>query len=423
MFVNSRINQKGKIINDPVYGFVNIPSNFIFSFIEHPYFQRLRRIKQLGLTYYIYPGAVHTRFQHSIGAAHLMQTALQVLDSKGHEITDSEKEAAITAILLHDLGHGPFSHTLEFSFIDGGSHESISLNYMNALNKLFDGQLAKSIAIFTGQYPKRFLHKLVSSQLDMDRLDYLVRDSFYTGVSEGIIGSERIIKMLNVINDQLVVEAKGIYSIEKFLIARRLMYWQVYFHKTVVAADQMLSKILFRARTLVRHNVDLFTTPALNFFLKEHITLHDLESDVASGHYDLLELFSKIDDYDIMCSIKNWTSHSDKVISFLSERLVNRKLFRIIIQNQPFEQSYIDEKKRMAKKLFGFDKEEVENIVFSDYISNNAYSVKNDNINILYKTGAIADIAVASDVSNVSSLAKTVKKYFICYPKECEKNK
>ena len=399
---------KRKIINDPVYGFINIPSEIVYDVIEHRYFQRLRRIKQLGLTDYVYPGAVHTRFQHTLGAVHLMNSAINVLRSKDIEITDKEEDAVSLAILLHDIGHAPFSHTLEKVITEEYGHEELSLLYMKALNKEFNGKLELAIKIFKNQYNKKFLHQLVSSQLDVDRLDYLRRDSFYTGVSEGVIGSDRIIKMLNVVDDQLVVEAKGIYSIEKFLIARWLMYWQVYLHKTVVSTEQLLLKIFKRVKYLIHHNKEIFLTKEFDFFFKNN----------TKNTTDILENFSVIDDNDIIGLIKNWSDSKDKALSMLSKRLLNRHLFKIEIQNSPFDSQKIDDLKRKASKSLKLSKDEIEYFVFTDHISKKAYSAFDEKIQILYKDGTLIDIADASDMLNTSVLSKTVRKYFLCYPKE-----
>ena len=405
--------KKNKILNDPVYGFVNLSSGISFDIIEHPYFQRLRRIRQLGLTYLVYPGAIHNRFQHAIGAAHLMQNAIEVIRSKGHEITDEEAEAVMIAILLHDIGHGPFSHALENSIVHDITHEDISLIIMSELNQQFNGALSLAIKIFQDTYHKRFLHQLVSSQLDMDRLDYLQRDSFFTGVSEGVIGSERIIKMLDVVNDNLVVEAKGIYSIENYLIARRLMYWQVYLHKTVLSSEQLLVKILKRAKQLALKGNILFATPALSYFLYNKVTKESFLSKPNSIHY-----FAKLDDYDILASIKAWADHDDFILSDLCNRLTNRNLFRIELQEKPFDKEKINTLKSKVIAEFKIPAKDAEFFVFSDSIINSAYSSKDENINILYNTGKLTDIALASDMLNTSVLSKKVKKYFLCYPKQ-----
>lgn len=407
------IGNKRKIVNDPVYGFIKIPFDIVHDLMEHPYFQRLRRIKQLGLTHIVYPGAMHTRFQHALGAMHLMSSAVATLQSKGHDITEAESEAVHIAILLHDIGHGPFSHVLENTLLEV-DHEDISQLMMNELNNQFDGALNMAIQIFENSYPKKFLHQLVSSQLDMDRLDYLKRDSFFTGVSEGVIGSDRIIKMLNIHNDALVIESKGIYSIEKFLVARRLMYWQVYLHKTALAAEQMLINILSRARELTADGHKLFAPPQLLFFMNQKPTLEDFEKQS-----DLLNNFSLLDDDDIVCSIKAWMSNPDKILSTLSHDFMNRKLLRTSFSNTPFDPSIIkDMKLKVAKQLQLSTLEEADYFIISKHISNNAYSTKDDRINILYSNGEIKDIATASDMLNISVLGKTVKKHYICVPKD-----
>ena len=402
---------KKKIINDPVYGFINIPNEIIFDIIEHPYFQRLRRIKQLGLTFLVYPGAIHSRFQHALGTTHLMSTAINVLRSKNKNITDEEAEAVLIAILLHDIGHGPFSHALEKHIINV-DHERLSLLFMENLNSIFNGRLSLAIKIFSNNYYKKFLHQLVSSQLDMDRLDYLKRDSFFSGVTEGVISYDRIIKMLDVVDDKLVIEEKGIYSIEKFLIARRLMYWQVYMHKTVVSAELLLSKILKRAKELADDNVDLFATPALKFFLYNKINTDLLNS------YKAFNFFSQLDDNDVMSSIKTWTNHEDTTLRKLSENLINRHLYKIIIQNKPIDHNIINNLKNNVKQNYNISEEELNYFVFTGELTNNAYSAVDDRINILSKTGKLNDISEASDMLNLSVLSKTVKKHYLCFPKE-----
>lgn len=403
---------KLKIINDPVYGFIKIPFNIIFDLIEHPLFQRLRRIRQLGLTHFVYPGANHTRFQHAVGTMHLMGQAIESIRSKGHAITESEARAVTIAILLHDIGHGPFSHSLENSLIKDTSHEAISVMYMKQLNEIFQGQIGLAIEIFENRYQKQFLHQLVSSQLDMDRLDYLKRDSFFTGVTEGVIGSDRIIKMLNVVNDRLVVDEKGIYSIEKFLIARRLMYWQVYLHRTVVSSEQILLMMLKRAQVLVAGGETLFATPALAFFLddKPGKFLED-------NRTTFLEQFAVLDDYDILASAKVWCTHADRVLSILSKGLVNRSLFSVELDNSPFETDRVESLRNRVIGHLSVTPEEAEYLVVSDSVSNYAYSDMDDRISILDKHGNIRDIADASDMLNISVLSKTVRKYFLCYPK------
>ena len=404
---------KRKIINDPVYGFINIPSDIIFDLLQHPYFQRLRRIKQLGLTHFVYPGALHTRFQHAIGALYLMTKAIDVLKSKGHYISDEENEAVCIAILLHDIGHGPFSHALEHSIIKGVSHEEISISIIRELNIIFNGKLDLALKIFQDKYQRKFLHQLVSGQLDMDRLDYLRRDSFFTGVSEGVVGSDRIIKMLNIVNDELVIEAKGIYSVEKFLIARRFMYWQVYLHKTVLSAENMLIKTLKRANELANKGIELFATPSLHFFLYNEITDFDTVFDGKS----ILELFTSLDDDDIMVSIKEWAKQPDKVLSHLSKSIINRELFRIEIQDKKFNKNRIEELKVKAAGIFNIKAKELEYFVFSDSVSNFAYTLEDTQINILKNNGDLVELSKASDILNIKMLSKKAKKYFLIYPK------
>ena len=404
-----------KIINDPIYGFIRIPHGIIFELIEHPYFQRLRRITQLGLSYLVYPGAYHTRFQHAIGATHLMSKAVQQLRSKGHEITKDEDEAVSIAILLHDIGHGAFSHALEHSIAHEISHENLSLLFMEKLNDEFNGKLTMAIQIFKNEYPKRFLHQLVSSQLDMDRMDYLKRDSFYSGVQEGVIGSDRIIHMLDVVDDQLVVESKGIYSIEKFLIARRLMYWQVYLHKTVISAENMLIKVLRRARELSQSGNKLFGSSALKLFLNNNFTLNNFKEND-----DIFQAFTRLDDQDVLAAIKEWKFHEDKVLATLSNKIIQRKLLNIEVTDEAVSEARLLEMKNRVASYYDIDITQTEYLAFHDSISNNAYSANKSNINILYKDGSLKDIADASDQLNISALSKPVKKYFFCYPKECK---
>ncbi|MBS1647252.1 MAG: HD domain-containing protein [Bacteroidetes bacterium] len=403
---------KRKIINDPIYGFVTLPDDFIYELINHPYFQRLRRIKQLGLTNLVYPGALHTRFHHAIGAMHLMTEALKVLQAKQIDITPEEAQAVTIAILLHDIGHGPFSHALEYAIVQGVNHEDISALLMQELNKQYQGKLSLAIKIFNNQYKKKFLHQLVSSQLDMDRLDYLRRDSFFTGVSEGIISSDRIIKMLHVKNDELVIEEKGIYSIEKFIIARRLMYWQVYLHKTVVAAENMLVNILIRAKELASKKTPLFATPALSIFLQNNFSKDDFIENP-----ELLKSFALLDDYDIFTSVKVWAQHPDIILATLCANLVNRKLFRIELRREKSELSSKKEWITACAKQYKISEKEAAFFVVQGQIENSAYKTNNLKINILMNNGKIIDIAEAGDQLNVEVLSKTVKKYFICYPK------
>lgn len=413
------LSNKRKIINDPVHGFISIGFDLIYDLIQHPYFQRLRRIKQLGLTSLVYPGATHSRFQHAIGALHLTTLAIVVLRTKGHEITDEEAEAVQSAVLLHDIGHGPFSHALETSLIENIRHEDISLVLMNALNREFGGKLQMAIDIFNDNYHKKFLHQLVAGQLDMDRLDYLKRDSFFTGVTEGIVGSDRIIKMLNVVEDQLVVESKGIYSIEKFLIARRLMYWQVYFHKTVVAAEHLLVNMLKRAGQLTAEGNKIWATEPLAFFLNNRVTLKDFERAVEKDNYiEAVEQFTNLDDDDIYASAKSWMKHPDKALAKLAEDFIHRQLFRIEFQKQAFTKERIDHFREKVSRQLDIPAELSEFFVFTGEITNFAYNADDERIQILYNTGNIEDISEASDMLNIAVLSKVVKKYFVCYPKE-----
>ncbi|HOY32901.1 MAG TPA: HD domain-containing protein [Bacteroidales bacterium] len=406
------VHNKRKIINDPVHGFITIPSELIFDIIEHPYFQRLRHIKQLGLTYLVYPGAIHTRFQHAVGALHLMTQAVEMLKVKGVVITDEEIQGLYLAILLHDAGHGPFSHALEHTLVEKVSHETLSLLFFQRLNSIFDGKLQLATRIFSDDYPKKFLHQLVSGQLDVDRLDYLMRDSFFTGVSEGVVSTDRIIKMLNVYNDELVVDVKGVYSIENFIVARRLMYWQVYLHKTVLSAEHQLINILNRAKYLCEKGGHLFTTPALEVFLKNRFTIEDFDNDP-----ELLDKFAELDDHDVFLSVKMWSKSKDKVLALLSKKLIERKLLRIEISDTPFDQTYITNLRQKTQKAFGIGEEESAYFVFSEEVANNAYNPYFDIIHILYKDNRVLDITESSDQLNISLLSKTVRRYFLCYPK------
>jgi uncharacterized protein len=405
--------KKLPILNDPIYGFITIPNELVFRIIEHPYFQRLRRISQLGLSHLVYPGGLHTRFQHALGAMHLMGQAIRVLRDKNIVITNAEEEAVTIAILLHDIGHGPFSHTLEKSIVEEVNHEIISALFMDKLNKEFKGKLSLAIQIFRNKYKKKFLHQLVSSQLDMDRLDYLRRDSFFSGVSEGIISTDRIIKMLNVVNDELAVDFKGIYSIEKFIVARRLMYWQVYLHKAAIVADLILLNTLKRAKQLADKKIDVFVTPPLKMFIYNHIQRSDFEKRT-----EILETFAGLDDFDIAASIKAWTKHPDKILSHLSNCIINRKLFRIEIQNTPFETKKIKDTGNRIKTKYNLKPSELGYFLYSGHVTNNAYNPNNDRINILYRDGTVKDIAKAADLLNISVLSKDVKKYYLCYPKD-----
>jgi len=402
---------KKKIINDPVYGFISIPDEFIFDVIEHPYMQRLRRIMQLGLSHLVYPGAIHTRFHHVLGAMHLMTQAVSSIRRKGHEITDDEERAVYLAILLHDIGHGPFSHALEYDIVCGVSHEKISGYFIERISNEFGDDLSRALLIFNNTYSKPFLHQLVSSQLDMDRLDYLNRDSFYSGVSEGIIGSDRLIEMINVHEGNLVLEEKGIYSIEKFIVARRLMYWQVYLHKTVVVAENMLIHALRRAKQLTKSGHSVFASSALKYFLENDVTQQNFEENPK-----VLDYFAQLDDYDILGAIKEWQNDSDKILAILSQSIVNRNLFKIEISKDPFTEARIEMEKEFARSLFDLQGEEVDYFVYSDVLTNKAYNQDKQNINMLMKNGDIIDLTKASDNLNISALAQPVEKYFLCFP-------
>jgi uncharacterized protein len=397
-----------KIINDPVHSFITIDDTLILDIISHPYYQRLRRIKQMAMADLVYPGAVHTRFQHSLGAYHLMCLALEELKQKGNDITKPEEQAAKIAILLHDIGHGPFSHALEETMVNV-KHEQISLLIMEALNIQFNNQLQLAIDIFLGNYHKMFLHQLVSSQLDVDRLDYLARDSFYTGVSEGVIGYDRIIKMLTVHNNCLAVEEKGIHSVEKFLIARRLMYWQVYLHKTVLSSEKLLVNILRRAKQIAKQNIDLFATPSLLYFLKNEITKTDF------NQINCLEHFIALDDYDLLASIKNWCTHSDVIISDLSKRLINRNLLKTIFMSEHDEQLLAEIKQQTMRQL-NVEKNEIDFYVINNSTSNLAYDQSEEHINIVFKNGDVKNITQIDHSLIAANVGKAVKKYYICYP-------
>jgi len=412
--VSKKSINKRKIINDPVHGFFRIPSDFIYDILEHPVFQRLRRIKQLGLTYYVYPGATHTRFQHTLGAVHLTEQAIIHLRMKNIVITPEEEEGALIAILLHDVGHGPYSHALENSIIKDISHEFLSNYLMNELNREFKGKLDLAIKIFNNNYKKKFLHQLISGQLDMDRMDYLKRDSFYTGVVEGNIGTDRIIKMLEVKDDQLAVEAKGIYSVEKFLLARRLMYWQVYYHKTVIASEHVLVKTLQRARHLLIKGVDVYATPALELFLQN---MQSIERRYNTEQ--IIRNFLELDDADILVSAKQWAKHNDITLSLLANGIINRKLPKVIISDNKPAENKINEIKQKVCEMYKLKTEDSDFLVSSNKISNRAYSQKSDKINIVFADGTIKDIAEVSDILNVSYLNKSGEKYFLCYPKDC----
>jgi uncharacterized protein len=400
---------KLKILNDPIYGFIQIPNSLVFDIIEDPYFQRLRRIAQMGLSSLVYPGAIHTRFQHALGCVYLMQKAVEVLRFKQVEISEEEENALYIAILLHDIGHGPFSHALEHSIINGFSHEEISLRFMNKLNDKFEGKLTLAIQIFKGKYPRKFLCQLISGQLDIDRLDYLKRDSFYTGVNEGNISSDRLIVMMDVANDELVIEQKGIYSVEKFLIARRLMYWQVYLHKTALVAENTLVNVLKRAKELAEKGENLFVSSALHYFLYNQVNKNNFSDET-------LEMFSKLDDYDILLSVKEWVNHEDKLLSMLSKMIVERKLLKVEIQSNQFSETKIEEKKKKFQEKLHLTKDEIDYFVFLQEIKNQAYTSEKP-ILIINKKGKLKDIVRASDHLNLQALTKPVIKHIICYPK------
>jgi len=409
---NVPVLNKRKIFNDPVHGFITIPHELIFDLIEHPWFQRLRRIKQLGLSDYVYPGALHTRFHHALGAFHLMQRALGMLRLKGVQISAEEELSAGLAILLHDIGHGPFSHTLEHSLIPGVHHEQISRLYMSRLNEQFGGRLTQAIAIFEGTYPRRFLHQLVSGQLDVDRLDYLTRDSFFTGVSEGVVSYDRIIEMMQVHDDQLVIEEKGIYSIEKFIISRRLMYWQVYLHKTVLCAEEMLIRAIRRARYLIARGLKLQAPPALSYFLEKEVSLDDFgKSDEA------LDQFSRLDDVDVFAALKFWREAGDPVLALLSSALLERRIFRIEMGREAIDFQRQKLLERSAIEHFGIGESDAGFLVFAGSTSNFAYNPHENMIRILNRSGQVTDITQASDQLNISVLSVPVVKYYLCYPK------
>ena len=408
-----RVNKK-KILNDPIYGFITIPNELTFDLIEHPYFQRLRRITQLGLTYLVYPGAYHTRFHHALGAMHLMQQAVSVLRSKGHEISSEEEKAVYLGILLHDVGHGPFSHALETCILLGVHHERVSLAIMERLNRKFEGQLSLAMDIFQDRYPKRFLHQLISGQLDMDRLDYLRRDSFYSGVSEGQVGTERLLKMLNVANDELVLDAKAVYSVEKFLVARRLMYWQVYLHKTVLVAEYILMHILRRAKDLTQKGERLFATDSFQSFLASTLSPEEFYADD-----ELLERFTELDDADIMASIKEWKNHDDPILARLSVALIDRRLFRIELSTKPFSPEQVAHYRAEVAEKYNVSLEEAGYMVYMDSIHNNLYDPKKDSIKLLYRDGSLKDVAEVSDHLHWGSQQGDVVKHLLIYPKSC----
>jgi HD superfamily phosphohydrolase len=406
---------KRKILNDPIYGFVTIPSGFIYDLIEHPYFQRLRRISQMGLSYLVYPGAHHTRFHHAIGCMHLMQKAVEVLRFKEISISKEEEEALYVAILLHDIGHGPFSHAMEHSIVQDVGHEAVSMLFMGRLNQEFGGRLTLAIKIFKGDYDRKFMHQLISSQLDMDRMDYLKRDSFFTGVAEGNINSDRLIQMMNVTEDTLVIEEKGIYSVEKFLMARRLMYWQAYLHKTSLVAELMLMKALKRARALTQRGIQLYCSGPLMFFLQNEVTRQQFDDAT-------LDRFAALDDYDVVSALKAWQSHDDAILSSLCRRILNRDLLKVRLSAVKFS---AEETERMAAQFaaaHNLSKEDAGYFVFKGKIKNQAYDMSTEPIHIMRKDRSIEDVVEASDQLNLKALSKPVTKYYICFPKQLSEN-
>ncbi len=399
-----------KIINDPVFGFIKIPRGLLYDIVRHPLMQRLNRINQLGLASVVYPGARHTRFQHSLGAFHLMSEAILSLQQKGQFIFDSEAEAVEAAILMHDIGHGPFSHVLENTLISGISHEDISLMMMEQINRDMGGRLNLAISIFKDEYPKRFLHQLISSQLDMDRLDYLRRDSFFTGVTEGNIGSARIIKMLNVVDDRLVVEQKGIYSLENYLTTRRLMYWQVYLHKTAVGYEKVLVNMLTRAKELVHNGMKVFASPALSYFLK-----NDVDRKWFAEHEEVLEMYEELDDSDLWSAMKAWKHSPDRILSILATDMLDRKIFKVEVHDDPVSQETIEQLQKKIAESVGIDIKDAHYLMSLNRIQKDMYSIDDDSIDILYKDGTVKDISEASEILNVALLSKKIRKYYLCY--------
>lgn len=410
----SQIN-KLKILNDPIYGFITIPNPFIYDLVQHPYFQRLRRISQMGLSYLVYPGAHHTRFHHALGCMHIMQKAIEVLRFKGILISDEEENALLIAILLHDIGHGPFSHAMEHSIVENVNHEAISLLFMNKLNEEFDGKLSLAIQIFKGEYHRKFMLQLISSQLDMDRMDYLKRDSFYSGVAEGNINSDRLIQMMTVIDDRLAIEEKGIYSVEKFLMARRLMYWQVYFHKTSLVAELILTKILKRAKALTLKGIVLPCSEPLLFFMKNKV-------DLATFDDDTLDKFSQLDDFDIISALKSWMNNPDFILSSLSKMIINRDLLKIKLHNEKFSKEVLEASIIAFSRQNTISIQEANYFIFRGKIKNQAYSVDAEPIRILMKDMTVEDVVEASDQLNLKTLSKHITKYYICYPKQLLEN-
>ena len=402
---------KLKILNDPIYGFISIPNPFIYDLIQHPYFQRLRRISQMGLSYLVYPGAHHTRFHHALGCMHIMQKAIEVLSFKGVSISEEEENALLVAILLHDIGHGPFSHAMEHSIVEDVNHEAISLLFMNKLNEEFGGKLNLAIQIFKGDYPRKFMLQLISSQLDMDRMDYLKRDSFYSGVAEGNISSDRLIQMMTVVNDQLVIEEKGIYSVEKFLMARRLMYWQVYFHKTSLVAELILTKVLKRAKELTQKGIVLNCSESLLYFMNNKIEL-------ASFDNNTLDKFANLDDFDIISALKSWINNDDFILSNLSKMIINRDLLKIKLNSEKFSKAELESLQLNFSKENEISIQDSSYFIFKGKIKNQAYSVQAEPIRILKKDNSVEDVVEASDQLNLKSISKEVTKYYLCYPKQ-----
>jgi hypothetical protein len=406
----SQIN-KLKILNDPIYGFITIPNPLLYDLIQHPYFQRLRRISQMGMSYLVYPGAHHTRFHHALGCMHIMQKAIEVLRFKQVLISKEEENALYVAILLHDIGHGPFSHAMEHSIVEDVNHEAISLLFMNKLNENFDGKLALAIQIFKGDYHRKFMLQLISSQLDMDRMDYLKRDSFYTGVAEGNINSDRLIQMMNVVDDVLVLEEKGIYSIEKFLMARRLMYWQAYLHKTSLVAELILTKALKRAKELTQKGIVLSCSEPLMFFMQNKVELDDFEDAI-------LDKFAQLDDYDIISALKSWQNHDDFILSSLSKMIINRDLLKIKLDSKKFSREEMSQLIERFSNQANISLQDTNYFIFKGKIKNQAYSKDAEPIRILKKDKTIEDVVEASDQLNLKALSKPVTKYYICYPKQ-----
>jgi HD superfamily phosphohydrolase len=406
---------KLKIFNDPIYGFITIPDTLLYDLIQHPYFQRLRRISQMGLSYLVYPGAHHTRFHHALGCMHIMQKAVEVLRYKGVIISNEEEKALYIAILLHDIGHGPFSHAMEHSIVENVNHEAISLLFMNRLNEEFDGQLTLAIRVFKGEYHRKFMLQLISSQLDMDRMDYLRRDSFYSGVAEGNINSDRLIQMMNVVDDVLVIEEKGIYSVEKFLMARRLMYWQAYLHKTSLVAENMLVRVLKRAKELSQKGIVLPCSEPLLYFMQHKVELNDFDDAV-------LERFSQLDDTDIIAALKAWQNHNDFILSNLSKMIVNRDLLKIKLSSEKYTPEDVEDLKSKLTNFYRISQQEASYFIFKGKIKNQAYNKDVEPIKILKKDRTIEDVVEASDQLNLKALSKPVTKYFICFPKVLAEN-